>query len=219
MEAAPHYGNKVNPEIRARILTAAEALVGEGIDSPTNDQVRERLGGGSLSHISPVMREWRDSRKAKVVATLEMPLELRKALETSLSQLWSTASKLASSALDAYRVEAENSLREAQRERDEALAEIQHLETRLGEQVTVLQAKAQQIEESQATLAQERADRATEASESVLLRDRLADRENQLKELKSDLKTARSDLRNLQDELVTIAKSSAATGKANPKPK
>ena len=212
------YGNKLNPEIRARILNAAEALVSEGIDSPTNDQVRDRMGGGSLSHISPVMREWRESRKAKVVATLEMPLELRKALETSLSQLWSTASKLAAGALEAYRAETEASLREAQRERDEALVEIQQLETQVGEQAAVLQEKEHVIEQAQATLAQERAERATEANERLLLRDRLADREQQLKELKSDLKGARADLRNLQDELVIIAKASTAEGSSPQKP-
>lgn len=57
---------KIKPEIRERIVVAASALAAEGIDSPTNEQVRERMGGGSLSHISPVMREWRESRKAEV---------------------------------------------------------------------------------------------------------------------------------------------------------
>ena len=55
---------KIKPEIKERIVEAANALVAEGNENPTNEQVRERMGSGSLSHISPVMREWRESQKA-----------------------------------------------------------------------------------------------------------------------------------------------------------
>ena len=39
-----------------RIEDAAAALIAAGNPNPTNEQVRAHLGGGSLSHISPVMR-------------------------------------------------------------------------------------------------------------------------------------------------------------------
>ncbi len=39
-----------------RIEDAAAALITADNPNPTNDQVRAHLGGGSLSHISPVMR-------------------------------------------------------------------------------------------------------------------------------------------------------------------
>lgn len=39
-----------------RIEDAAAALIAAGTPNPTNEQVRQHLGGGSLSHISPVMR-------------------------------------------------------------------------------------------------------------------------------------------------------------------
>ena len=68
----------VKQEIQDKIVAAASALVAEGVKNPTNDQVRERMGGGSLSHISPVMREWRQSRQEEVVAALEIPPELKK---------------------------------------------------------------------------------------------------------------------------------------------
>ena len=38
---------KINPEIRERIIAAANFLATEGNDTPTNDQVREKMGGGS----------------------------------------------------------------------------------------------------------------------------------------------------------------------------
>ena len=40
---------KVKTEIKEKIIAAANALATEGIESPTNDQVRERMDSGSLS--------------------------------------------------------------------------------------------------------------------------------------------------------------------------
>ncbi|EFH7784013.1 hypothetical protein GJ341_23595, partial [Escherichia coli] len=43
----------LSPDTVRRIEDAAGTL------NPTNEQVRQYLGGGSLSHISPVMRAFR----------------------------------------------------------------------------------------------------------------------------------------------------------------
>lgn len=136
---------KIKPEIRNKIIAVADALVAEGVESPTNELVRERMGGGSLSHISPVMREWRDSRKAEVVAALEMPADLKKVIETSVGQVWTTASKLASATAEAVRREADSAIDAATAERDEALAEISYLEDRITELQKALDAKEQAI--------------------------------------------------------------------------
>ncbi|MDK8080662.1 DNA-binding protein [Citrobacter freundii] len=52
----------LSPETVRRIEDAA-ALITTGTPNPTNEQVRQHLGGGSLSHISPVMRTFRASRR------------------------------------------------------------------------------------------------------------------------------------------------------------
>ncbi len=118
----------INTEIKKRILDAANTLAAEGNDNPTNDAVREHMGGGSLSHISPVMREWRASRKEQVNAALDIPADLKKMIETSLSQVWRSASKLASVVIENVRQDAEKDINAATQERDEALAEITRLE-------------------------------------------------------------------------------------------
>lgn len=46
----------LSPDTVRRIEDAAAALIAAGTPNPTNEQVRQHLGGGSLSHISPVMR-------------------------------------------------------------------------------------------------------------------------------------------------------------------
>lgn len=200
------YAAKVKPEIRDRIIATANALVSEGIDTPTNDQVRERMGGGSLSHISPVMREWRESRKAKVVAALDMPADLKKAVETSLGQLWGMASKLATASVENFRQEAEAAVADATAERDEALNEIQRLEKHLAELTKALEEKGQEVNQVRSALDQEHNINAQLKADTAALQARIEDRDTQIEGLKADLKEARDDNRKLQGELIEIAR-------------
>ena len=199
---------RIKADIKDKIIAAANALVGEGDDNPTNDQVRERMGGGSLSHISPVMREWREARKADVVAALEMPTDLKKAIETSVGQVWTAASRLASITVDTVRQEAQAAITAATGERDEALGEVSRLETRISELQQALTEKEKALQQAQAAVDKERAQNAKLASENAALGTRVDDRDEQLKGLKAELKDARGDTKALQAELVKIARDS-----------
>lgn len=196
---------KVNAEIRERIIATANALAAEGIESPTNDQVRERLGGGSLSHISPVMRQWRESRQSEVAAALEMPADLKKAIETSLGQVWVTAGRLATAAVETVRQEAEAVVATASAERDEALAEVTRLEERIAELQKVLKEKDKVIEQAKTELEKEREQRVRLDRDNAALAARADDRGEQITSLRAELKEARDDNKALQDELVKIA--------------
>lgn len=197
---------KVKPEIKEKIIAAANALAAEGIESPTNDQVRERMGSGSLSHISPVMREWRESRKAEVVAALEMPADLKKAIESSVGQVWTAASKLASATIDTVRQEADAAIETATGERDEALAEITRLENQIAELEKALAAKEQEVNQAKTELEQERGQNTKLTTENAALVARVDDRDEQIKGLKTELKEARDDNKALQGELIEIAR-------------
>jgi chromosome segregation ATPase len=197
---------KIKSDIKEKITAAANALAAEGNESPTNDQVRERMGGGSLSHISPVMREWRESRKAEVVAALEIPADLKKAIETSVGQVWTAASKLASVTVETVRQEAEEAIGAATDERDEALGEIIRLEERIAELQKALADKDQVISQVRGELDTGRGQVAKLASENAALVARLDDRDEQIKGLKTELKESREDHKALQRELVEIAR-------------
>ncbi|ABO22865.1 DNA-binding protein [Shewanella loihica] len=199
---------KIKPEIRERIVVAASALAAEGIDSPTNEQVRERMGGGSLSHISPVMREWRESRKAEVVAALEMPAELRKAIESSVGQVWTAASKLASAQVETVRQEADAAIEAATGERDEALAEVSRLEERIAELQKAVTEKEQAVSQAREELERDRAQSSKLISDNAALVARVDDRDEQIKGLKAEWKESRDDNKALQNELVEIARDS-----------
>ncbi len=57
----------IKPEIRQRIIDTAAVL--------------KRMGKGSLSHVSPVMREWRNARKTQISSAFEIPPDLKKSIE------------------------------------------------------------------------------------------------------------------------------------------
>ena len=196
----------IKPDIKEKILTAANALVAEGNDNPTNAQVLERMGKGSLSHVSPVMREWRDSRKAEMVAALEIPSELKKAIETSLSQVWTAASKLASATVEKIQQEAQSNIDAAANERDEALEEITRLESRINDQVAQHQEKTKELELLRSELDKAQELTAKLQTDMAAISVKAENSREQVKELKAELKSSRDDNKELQAELLTIAK-------------
>ncbi len=197
---------KIKPEIKEVIIAAANALAAEGIGRPTNDQVRERMGGGSLSHISPVMRAWRESRQAEVTAAMEIPADLKKSIETSLGLVWTAASKLASTNIETVRQEADAAIASATGERDEALAEISRLEAKIDELQQSLRDKEKTIHQGQTALEKEHTQSIKLATENTALAVRISDRDEQIKGLKIDLKEVRNDNKVFQNELVEIAR-------------
>ena len=196
----------INPEIRERITVSANELVGEGIESPTNAQVRDRMGSGSLSDISPVMKEWRESRKSGVEYALDMPADLKRAVEISVSQIWGTASKLATEAVENYRFEAENRINESNLELNDALKDIQRLESRLAELEKVLENKDKIIENINGDLSKESSFIAQLKAEKIALNAQITDKDSLMKDIKEDLKKAHKDNRRLQNELIEIAR-------------
>lgn len=68
----------LSPDTVRRIEDAAAALIAAGTPNPTNEQVRQHLGGGSLSHISPVMRAFRARQREQATP---LPPELAAAAD------------------------------------------------------------------------------------------------------------------------------------------
>ncbi|WP_218155412.1 DNA-binding protein [Modicisalibacter xianhensis] len=183
----------IKPEIRQRILDAAEQLAAEGIDRPTNEQVRERLGGGSLSHISPVMREWRESLKVSAVAVREMPNEIRTVLERVGAELWRSASQLADEEVERIRTESEQREKTANDERDEALREIERLEasiTTLREHGHQDEKRIEQLTAENHNLMTENATAKQRAADAL---ERVTDLHNQLARQNEQLETMRGE--------------------------
>lgn len=116
-----------SPDIVRRNEDAAAALIAAGTPNPTNVQVRDHLGGGSLATISPVMRAFRARQREQ--ADIERDAALAKVAELE--------SELAV-------------LREVQAERDRLLQQEQALQERmisLREEVVRQQTRSEHLNE------------------------------------------------------------------------
>lgn len=188
----------IKPEIRDRILDAAEKLVAEGIERPTNDQVRERLGGGSLSHISPVMREWRENLKVSAIAVREMPNEIRTVLERVGAELWRSATQLADEEIERIRAESVQREVTAKDERDEALREIERLEASIsalrGEKIQN-DKRIEQLTDDNRTLVTENATLKQRAADAM---GRVTDQQDQLARQNQQLEAMRGEAQRQQ---------------------
>ncbi|EKS2272060.1 DNA-binding protein, partial [Salmonella enterica] len=81
-----------SPDMVRRIEDAAAALIAAGTPNPTNVQVRDHLGSGSLATISPVMRAFRARQREQArEETLPLPPELAQLLTGHLGLLWQAA--------------------------------------------------------------------------------------------------------------------------------
>lgn len=179
----------LSPDTVRRIEDAAAALIAAGNLNPTNEQVRQHLGGGSLSHISPVMRAFRARRREQAAEqNTPLPPELAQLLTGQLGLLWQAAVKQAETGALAAREQADDDIARADQERDEALAKVAALESELAV-LRELRAEALPLREQVARL--------TATGEHLAA---------QLQDTKAELKESREDGRQLQDELLALAR-------------
>ncbi|WP_238737229.1 DNA-binding protein [Escherichia coli] len=193
----------ISNDIRARIEAAAEALVSEGVNSPTNEQVRQKLGGGSLSHISPVMREWRRRlREQTDTPALPVPDKLQQLSADLAARLWQQARELAEADAAAVREQADADIAQADEQRDEALDEVRRLEAEL----TYLRGVADERDRLRGQLEKTRAALAESRTNNAVLQATADAGTRQLDDTRAELKLAREDNKALQAELLQLAR-------------
>ncbi|MGM8330288.1 DNA-binding protein [Enterobacter hormaechei subsp. xiangfangensis] len=193
----------LSPDTVRRIEDAVAALIAAGTPNPTNEQVRQHLGGGSLSHISPVMRAFRARRREQAAEqATPLPAELAQLLTGQLGLLWQAAVKQAEAGALAAREQADDDIARADEERDEAMANVASLESELAvlrEVVAERDRLLQEVRElrAEALPLREQVARLTATGEHLAA---------QLQGTKAELKEAREDGRQLQAELLALAR-------------
>ena len=196
----------IKPAIRDRIIQAAEHLVSKGIEKPTNDQVRERLGGGSLSHISPVMREWRQARQTTINTALEIPETLQKAIQVSIGQVWEAASQLATAKTEEIQTQSQETITEMQAELSETLAEVDRLEKDLKTKSELADQQFADISRLREEARDYRSENQRLTLNADAMENRLSDYKDQIEALKAELKESREDNKKLQQGLLEIVR-------------
>lgn len=197
---------KISQEMREAIIGAADDLFAKGNSRPTNEQVRAELGRGSLSHISPIMKQWRESKRADESAAFELPDSLRRAVQDSINRMWVTATNLANESVEAYRREADKAVQDADQERDEALNEVSRLEVIVEELEKALSDQSLKVERLEVKLGQEQSRCSELLTENASIEADLAGRKEQIERLHNDIDVVRKDYRALQSELIQMAK-------------
>ncbi|ELE9684020.1 DNA-binding protein [Enterobacter kobei] len=193
----------LSPDTVRRIEDAAAALIAAGTPNPTNEQVRQHLGGGSLSHISPVMRAFRARQREQAAEhATPLPPELAQLLTGQLGLLWQAAVKQAEAGALAAREQADDDIARADQERDEAQATVAALESELAvlrEVVAERDRLLQEVRElrAEALPLREQVARLTATGEHLAA---------QLQDTKAELKESREDGRQLQAELLALAR-------------
>lgn len=183
-----------------QIIKAAEGLQKKGIN-PSMAKVREVLGSGSFTTISPVLRTWKESKEQRAVVAVDMPESAKQALDNAGLDLWKIITTIATERHLKIQAESEELIKSANIERDESLLEIERLELELTEKNTVLGEAEEKIE----SLARQYA----EANNEVIVLDvKLAEKESveqdnkALNEIHVQLVKEVSQVRNEKLELI-----------------
>ncbi|EHO5690943.1 DNA-binding protein [Salmonella enterica] len=180
-----------SPDMVRRIEDAAAALIAAGTPNPTNVQVRDHLGGGSLATISPVMRAFRARQREQArEETIPLPPELQQLLTGQLTLLWQAAVQQADAGALAAREQADADIGQADLERDAAQA-----------RVAVLESELAVLREHMITLREE----------VVRQQTRSEHLSTQLQESREEVKTLRAGEKALQQELLLLARGNRET--------
>ncbi len=196
-----------NPEIRERILAAAQTLFEQSgrKDLPTVDAVR-KLSRTSMNDASAVMREWRRLQiVSATAAVVSVPERVSQASAAALSTLWGEAQELANESLnvaqaawDAERAEAEKLRVELSSAFEAQGAELEAVKIKLAEVEKIASAAAAEAEIETGAFRQQ-VNVLTDQAHTAMAR--VQEIEKRAEDLKAALSSAQGSVQRLTAEL------------------
>lgn len=115
--------------MQKRILEICDKLSEQGI-KPTLERVRNELGSGSFSTINPILKQWKESRvSSETLPSIDLPSEITAIGLKTAGMIWKVANEQCSDLIKAVRHETDQLIEQANIERDEALSEVNRLES------------------------------------------------------------------------------------------
>ena len=197
----------INPEIRERILAAAQQLFEQSgrLELPTVDAVR-RLSKTNMNDASAVMKEWRRLQIVSAsAAVVSVPDRVQQASQSALSTLWTEAQELANEGLnvaqaawDAERAEAEKLRVELSSAFETQGAELEVLRIKLAEVEAGAAAAAAAAEKAQGESARQVVALTDQAHTALA---RVQEIEKRAEDLKATLSAAQGSVQRLTAEL------------------
>ena len=182
------------------VFTAADALLAEGIN-PTVTAVRDRLGGGSYSSLSPIMAEWRARTEASNVQSIpEIPNDVM----AEFTRAWGSAWNAGQRDLVRERDEFETTRKGIESENAELLAEIQRLEASNNQLGKALATKEDEYKTAQAKIVSLERDLASAQSAKSELQSTNSDYKKRLDKADQRLEDAHKKEIELSEEIVDL---------------
>jgi colicin import membrane protein len=208
---------EINPEVRERILAAAQSLFEQSgrLELPTVDAVR-RLSKTNMNDASAVMKEWRRLQiVSAAAAVVAVPEKVSQASQAALGALWAEAQELAQESLtvaqaawDAERAEAEKLRVELSSAFETQGAELEAIRGRLAE-VEAAAAAAAKAAGIQADEARRQVVALTDQAHTATARAQ--EIEKRAEDLKAALTVAQGALQSVTAELEAERKQHGAT--------
>lgn len=186
-----------------QVFAAADAIAARG-ERPTQDKVREALGGGSFATIGPALRRWRDAQEESAqLAGVDVPDTVESRGRELLALVWreaSTRAQAGHAALQSAVADLERAVEEAEAEGTRAVATV---ETELEKERADRAALDRRVRDLELELAGLRAvaDRVEKAESRADRAEARADKlEAKADQAIADLATARADLATARAE-------------------
>ena len=110
-----------------QVNAAADALAARN-ERVTIASVRDELGGGSFTTLSPWVKAWKEQHIAEAAAAEELPEEAQRAGEAAARSIWAAARADAAERIELIQANADQRIADAETGTAEALAEVQRLE-------------------------------------------------------------------------------------------
>ena len=182
------------------MFTAADALLVEGI-TPTVAAVRDRLGGGSFTSLSPIMAEWRARTQApNVQSSPAIPKDVMAEFSRAWGSVWNAGQR----DLVREKGEFEIARKAIEAENADLLAEIQRFETSNNQLGKALAAKEVEAKAAQAKIISLERDLASTQSAKSELQSTNRDYKKRLDKAEQRLEDAYKKEIELSEEIVDL---------------
>lgn len=196
-----------------QVFEAAQRLAAKG-EVVTVQTVRETLGFGSFTTITPHLREWRSQGKQPSALPVTVPAEVEAAGGKAIAAIWQAAEELARREIEAIRHGAQRQVAEARFETEEMFAEVSRLEQQADAANRQITDQAEKIEALRDALARSQAQLALQASSEREFIARLNEAKMEIDQLRETSQQKVEECALLRGELLAVKSDRAASSKA-----
>lgn len=184
--------------LKEQLFSIADRLHAEFGRFPTNAEIRNEIGSGSMSTIAPILREWRNTKTSPVSeeSQIAIPEPVIEIMNKYNQDIWLSANKNALSMVSAVKQEYEQKCADIQEELDNSYADIDNLT----KEIESLKADLKRSLESEKEAIKER-DIAEKKNNEILIEVR-ASRDM----FKAERDEALTDVKRLNANLLTVMK-------------